>query len=148
MNRLDHDPFEEGELGGIICPPGVNVGVLGFDTEGEKGLPWRAPRLRGSKYSMLILRWAASTPGEGGMDVECLPILRRSVSIHIITLSAKMWKYDTRAVHLWETTVEEARKQTRAFECLSQPAAPRTYVQSAPRVNQTAPKLLTVSSLA
>lgn len=39
LNMLDHDPFEDGEFSGIVCPPGVNVGVLGLDTEAEKGLP-------------------------------------------------------------------------------------------------------------
>ena len=37
--RLDHEPFEEGEFRGSTCPPGVSVGVEGFEAGGENGLP-------------------------------------------------------------------------------------------------------------
>ena len=64
LNRLDHDPFDDGEFKVTMCPPGVCAGVEGFEG-GENGLPCLFRGLLGSKYSRLIFRDATSAAGDG-----------------------------------------------------------------------------------
>ena len=67
LTAFDHEPFEdEGDAIGGAYPPGVCIGVVDVDAEGDRGLPSLC--LRVSKYSRLILRDAMGPPGDGDTE--------------------------------------------------------------------------------
>ncbi len=101
LNRLDQEPFDDGELSAVTLPPGVCVGVDEFEGGGENGLSCRFRCRLGSKYSKLILRGAANASGDGDVVGTSLFILDRSDQYRLNMTYSWIEDMDCRLT-LWE----------------------------------------------